>query len=46
MEPEGQSIHYEESGGCSPTARYPNRGRISFADPSFSQETGSFMVRA
>jgi len=25
---------------------YPNRGKISFADPSFSQETGSFQVRA
>jgi membrane fusion protein (multidrug efflux system) len=26
--------------------RYPHRGKINFADPSFSQETGSFMVRA
>ena len=26
-------------------ARYPYTGRISFADPSFSQDTGSFMVR-
>jgi membrane fusion protein (multidrug efflux system) len=25
---------------------YPERGRISFADPSFSQQTGSFLVRA
>lgn len=25
---------------------YPDRGRISFADPSFSQDTGSFLVRA
>ena len=25
---------------------YPYRGKINFADPSFSQETGSFMVRA
>lgn len=25
---------------------YPERGKISFADPSFSQETGSFQVRA
>jgi membrane fusion protein, multidrug efflux system len=25
---------------------YPERGRINFADPSFSQETGSFLVRA
>jgi membrane fusion protein (multidrug efflux system) len=27
-------------------APYPEKGRISFADPSFSQETGSFLVRA
>jgi membrane fusion protein (multidrug efflux system) len=25
---------------------YPHRGRINFADPSFSQETGAFLVRA
>lgn len=25
---------------------YPNRGRVSFADPSFSKETGTFLVRA
>jgi membrane fusion protein, multidrug efflux system len=25
---------------------YPKRGRINFADPSFSQETGTFLVRA
>jgi membrane fusion protein, multidrug efflux system len=25
---------------------YPERGRIDFADPSFSQNTGSFLVRA
>ena len=25
---------------------YPYRGRINFSDPSFSQETGAFMVRA
>lgn len=25
---------------------YPHAGKINFADPSFSQETGSFMVRA
>jgi membrane fusion protein (multidrug efflux system) len=25
---------------------YPHRGRINFADPSFSQDTGSFLVRA
>ncbi|HEX4987049.1 MAG TPA: efflux RND transporter periplasmic adaptor subunit [Burkholderiales bacterium] len=27
-------------------APYPFKGKIGFADPSFSQETGSFMVRA
>jgi membrane fusion protein (multidrug efflux system) len=26
--------------------RYPHGGKINFADPSFSQETGSFQVRA
>jgi len=25
---------------------FPNKGRISFADPSFSRETGTFLVRA
>ena len=25
---------------------FPGKGKINFADPSFSQETGSFMVRA
>ena len=25
---------------------YPHKGQVSFADPSFSQDTGSFMVRA
>jgi membrane fusion protein (multidrug efflux system) len=25
---------------------YPDKGRINFADPSFSQDTGSFLVRA
>ena len=27
-------------------AQFPQRGRINFADPSFSADTGSFMVRA
>jgi membrane fusion protein, multidrug efflux system len=26
--------------------KYPYRGKISFSDPAFSQDTGSFMVRA
>lgn len=27
-------------------ARYPHRGKVNFADPSFSKETGTFLVRA
>ena len=27
-------------------APFPHKGKINFADPSFSQDTGSFMVRA
>jgi membrane fusion protein, multidrug efflux system len=27
-------------------AVYPHKGKINFADPSFSQDTGSFLVRA
>ncbi|MDH4095518.1 MAG: efflux RND transporter periplasmic adaptor subunit [Betaproteobacteria bacterium] len=27
-------------------SRYPHSGKINFADPSFSSETGSFLVRA
>jgi membrane fusion protein (multidrug efflux system) len=27
-------------------ARYPHKGKINFTDPSFSQDTGSFQVRA
>ena len=38
--------HYEVELLLSDGTRYPHRGRISFADPSFSQDTGSFMVRA
>jgi membrane fusion protein (multidrug efflux system) len=37
---------YEVELVLSDGARYPYTGRISFADPSFSQDTGSFMVRA
>jgi membrane fusion protein (multidrug efflux system) len=37
---------YEVELVLSDGAYYPHVGRISFADPSFSQETGSFMVRA
>jgi membrane fusion protein (multidrug efflux system) len=37
---------YEVELVLSDGSRYPHKGRISFADPSFSQDTGSFMVRA
>ena len=26
--------------------RYPHQGKVNFADPSFSKETGTFLVRA
>jgi len=42
--PPGQN--YEVELVMSDGATYPQKGRISFADPSFSQETGSFLVRA
>ena len=42
---EPKDRHYEVELVLSDGARYPHRGRISFADPSFSQETGSFQVR-
>ncbi len=35
-------IEIELPGG----ARYPHKGKISFTDPSFSQDTGTFIVRA
>lgn len=44
IEPKGK--HYEVELVLSDGARYPYAGKISFADPSFSQDTGSFMVRA
>lgn len=43
VEPKNQ--HYEVELVLPGGQRYPHTGRISFADPSFSQETGSFMVR-
>lgn len=43
VEPKGQ--HYEVELVLPGGERYPHTGRISFADPSFSQDTGSFMVR-
>jgi membrane fusion protein (multidrug efflux system) len=40
------TLDFEVEITLSDGAVYPHRGRISFADPSFSQETGSFLVRA
>jgi membrane fusion protein (multidrug efflux system) len=37
---------YEVDIVLSDGTQYPYRGKINFADPSFSQDTGSFMVRA
>jgi len=42
--PAGQDLEVElvmSDGGA-----YPQKGRINFADPSFSQDTGAFLVRA
>ncbi len=38
--------HYEVEILMADNSLYPYRGKINFADPSFSQDTGSFMVRA
>jgi membrane fusion protein (multidrug efflux system) len=38
--------NYEVELVMSDGAPYPEKGRINFADPSFSQDTGSFLVRA
>lgn len=40
------SLNYEVELVLSNGAVYPHKGRINFADPSFSEETGSFLVRA
>jgi len=37
---------YEVEVVLSDNTLYPYKGKINFADPSFSQDTGSFMVRA
>ena len=42
--PPGQA--YEVELVMSDGSMYPQTGKINFADPSFSQETGSFLVRA
>ena len=45
VRPEGRRT--TTSSSCCPTARATRTaGKISFADPSFSQDTGSFLVRA
>jgi membrane fusion protein (multidrug efflux system) len=40
------NLDFEVEVTLSDGAIYPHKGRINFADPSFSQETGSFLVRA
>jgi len=42
---EPKDKHFEVELVLSDGTRYPYTGKISFADPSFSQDTGSFMVR-
>jgi membrane fusion protein, multidrug efflux system len=37
---------YEVELELSDGTRYPHRGKVNFADPSFSKETGTFLVRA
>jgi membrane fusion protein (multidrug efflux system) len=37
---------YEVEIDLSDGSRYPHTGRLSFADPSFRQDTGTFLVRA
>jgi membrane fusion protein (multidrug efflux system) len=44
IQPKNQNFEVELI--LSDGATYPHKGRISFADPSFSQDTGSFLVRA
>lgn len=43
---EPKDKHYEVDLVLSDGTEYPYKGEINFADPSFSAETGSFMVRA
>lgn len=40
-----QNLDYEVEVQLSDGSRYPFRGKLSFADPSFSQQTGTFLVR-
>jgi membrane fusion protein, multidrug efflux system len=41
-----KNLNYEVEVVLSDGTVYPNQGKINFADPSFSQDTGSFLVRA
>jgi membrane fusion protein (multidrug efflux system) len=41
-----KDLNYEVELVMSDGSVYPEKGRINFADPSFSQDTGSFLVRA
>jgi membrane fusion protein, multidrug efflux system len=41
-----QNLNYEVEVELSDGTRFPYKGKISFADPSFSQQTGTFLVRA
>lgn len=41
-ESSGYAIEVELSDG----SRHPHKGRLNFADPSFNQQTGTFLVRA
>jgi membrane fusion protein, multidrug efflux system len=43
---EPKNRDYEVEILLSDNTPYPYRGKINFADPSFSQDTGSFLVRA
>ena len=43
---EPKNHDYEVEIVLSDGAAYPYKGKINFADPSFSQDTGSFLVRA
>lgn len=41
-----QNMNYKVEVELSDGSRYPYTGKLSFADPSFSQQTGTFLVRA
>jgi membrane fusion protein, multidrug efflux system len=41
-----RNLNYDVEVVLSDGTVYPNQGKINFADPSFSQDTGSFLVRA